>query len=253
VTTPAERAIEERARLGLSSRAATPDLLGLIENVAKVRVIAQQLGAAGIAGAYALRRGIPFIFINASMATARARFTLAHEYGHHVLQHGLSVDKVIDLAGSQPAKEVEANSFAAEFLLPLEALDGWLRERDYPDMNLNLVVEVARDFWVSAIVASYRLSSAHRIDQRTLAAVVRAIEQRDHLRVRPSEGMMLPESLAETKGRERRLPGDAEYALLRAFERGLLSEGDLKEKLRLQSHELQELLRRLSLKQADEI
>ena len=146
VSTPVERALEERARLGLSSKAPTPDMLGLIENVAKVPVIVQQLGNTGIAGAYAVRRGLPFIFVNGSMPTVRARFTLAHEYGHHVLKHGLSIDKVINIAGKQPAKEVEANSFAAEFLLPLEALDAWLRDRDYPDADLKVVVELARDF-----------------------------------------------------------------------------------------------------------
>src|SRR6266849_50373 len=100
------------------------------------------------------------------MPTVRARFTLAHEYGHHVLQHGLSIDKVINISGKQPPKEVEANFFAAEFLLPLEALDAWLRERDYPDANLNGVVELARAFWVRTTAQAPQRHSGSHPDSR---------------------------------------------------------------------------------------
>jgi len=253
VSTPVERALEERARLGLSSKAPTPDLLGLIENVAKVPVIVQQLGPTGIAGAYAVRRGLPFIFVNGSMPTVRARFTLAHEYGHHVLQHGLSIDKVINISGKQPPKEVEANSFAAEFLLPLEALDAWLRDRDYPDADLNVVVELARDFWVSALVACYRLLSAHRLSSKKAIEIEHAIEQGQHLQVRLPDTRLLPESLVEARGRVRRLPAEAEYALLRALDQGLLSEEDVEAKLQVPRDELQAFQHRLAVNRADEI
>jgi len=248
-----ERALEERARLGLSSKAPTPDLLGLIENVAKVPVIVQQLGPAGIAGAYALRRGLPFIFVNGSMPTARARFTLAHEYGHHVLEHGLSIDKVINISGKQPTKEVEANSFAAEFLLPLEALDTWLRDRDYPDADLNVVVELARDFWVSALVVCYRLLAAHRLSPKKATEIEHAIEQRQHLQVRLPHTRVLPESLVDAKGRLRRLPAETEHALLRALDQGLLSEEDFESKLQVPRDELQAFQRLLAVNRADEI
>jgi Zn-dependent peptidase ImmA (M78 family)/transcriptional regulator with XRE-family HTH domain len=51
----------------------------------------------------------PLFFINSSMPTDRARFTLAHELGHLIMH------------GTPPASdpEVEANQFALEFLAPL--------------------------------------------------------------------------------------------------------------------------------------
>jgi Zn-dependent peptidase ImmA (M78 family) len=49
----------------------------------------------------------------------RQRFTVAHELGHAVLRHQVPADKL----------EVEANAFAAELLLPREALRQAARER----------------------------------------------------------------------------------------------------------------------------
>jgi len=48
----------------------------------------------------------------------RQRFTVAHELGHAILRHRVPADKL----------EVEANAFAAELLLPTEALQRAARE-----------------------------------------------------------------------------------------------------------------------------
>src|SRR5262245_40122457 len=102
VTSAAGCALAERARLGVGSSAPIAVLLGLVENVAAVPVVMERLGSCGIAGAYAVRRGTPFILLNSDSSLVRLRFTLAHEYGHHVLGHGLSVDREISFSASQP-------------------------------------------------------------------------------------------------------------------------------------------------------
>lgn len=59
----------------------------------------------------------PCIFLNANQPNDRIRFTLAHELGHLILhKYAPSIDM-----------EEEANEFAAEFLIPTEAVQGQLQ------------------------------------------------------------------------------------------------------------------------------
>jgi len=64
------------------------------------------------------------ILINPNESTKRRRFTLAHEIGHIVLNHGNNA-RTIDmrndiLAPAKESKEWDANEFAAELLMPAE-------------------------------------------------------------------------------------------------------------------------------------
>jgi Zn-dependent peptidase ImmA (M78 family)/predicted secreted protein len=61
------------------------------------------------------------IAINSGHPLSLQRFTAAHEYGHHRLRHARSVDGAEDINGSGPdlpVQEVEAQAFAADFLMP---------------------------------------------------------------------------------------------------------------------------------------
>ena len=56
------------------------------------------------------------------------RFTAAHELGHHVLGHALSIDSADNIMGnSQSYQELAAQSFAANFLMPLQLINRLLR------------------------------------------------------------------------------------------------------------------------------
>jgi Zn-dependent peptidase ImmA (M78 family) len=233
VNPAAQRALIERDRLGVGSKSSIADLLELVEEAAEVPVVVEQLGPDGIDGAFAVKRGVPFILLNGAKPLVRLRFTLAHEYGHHVLGHGLSVDKVISFSASQPQKEVQANAFAAEFLLPLEALDFWLRSRGYPNPDLSLVAELARDFQVSAQVALYRMQSANRLSARAVREIEQAIQAGDHQTVALPHRRLRRDSLRDARTRQRRLPADVECLLLRALERDLLDAGQVARRLRL--------------------
>ena len=62
------------------------------------------------------------ITLNTSHAYVRKRFTLAHEIGHHVLGHK-DIQPEFDLESKDP-REVEANYFAAELLIPFD----WIKK-----------------------------------------------------------------------------------------------------------------------------
>lgn len=75
----------------------------------------------------------PVIWINANMSNDRKRFTLAHELGHLIMH--LRSD---DLEKSEEDKEMEANEFASEFMLPrVECIRDFsnLKYKDLPSLK----------------------------------------------------------------------------------------------------------------------
>ncbi|MBF9059104.1 ImmA/IrrE family metallo-endopeptidase [Rhodobacterales bacterium HKCCSP123] len=123
---------------------------------------------AGISGMLERDRGSFLVTINALDPDTRQRFTLAHELGHYMLHRHLVGDGLDDdrayrstEAGKYhntligPKEETEANKFAANLLMPREAI---MRERDRLGDN---VVEMARLFGVSEQAMSIRLGQPY--------------------------------------------------------------------------------------------
>ena len=76
-------------------------------------------------GAYR-RHATPGIVIHAGHPHRLQRFTAAHELGHHLLGHDLSVDaqnEVERASAGLPGQEVEAQAFAATYLMPVQLVN----------------------------------------------------------------------------------------------------------------------------------
>ena len=116
-------------------------------------------------GLYRVENGVPKIYVNQHESPLRRRFTIAHELGHHVLGH---LSEAIASGGNAELprdgnvtyslafydqKEVDANKFAAELLMPESAVAYFV---DKTTKNLS---ELARTFNVSDTAMSYRLSN----------------------------------------------------------------------------------------------
>ena len=76
----------------------------------------------------------PGILVTTKRPLAIQRFTAAHELGHHCLEHQASIDDEITLRESggpgltqSTLREVEANAFAAGFLLPKWLVDNQIK------------------------------------------------------------------------------------------------------------------------------
>ena len=82
-----------REELGLGLDQPVHDILRVVEETQRLPVAVLSLGE-GVAGAYIVRKGQPFVFLNGSQPVTRQRFTLAHELGHHRLGHAAVVDGV---------------------------------------------------------------------------------------------------------------------------------------------------------------
>jgi Zn-dependent peptidase ImmA (M78 family) len=112
------------------------------------------------------------IGVNTRTSRRRRRFTIAHELGHMLLHEGeLIVDHAIRVnfrddvsAMATVPEEMEANTFAAELLMPRdlirEHVQGYRPETSNASGQLSrdeLITQLAREFDVSTEAMGYRL------------------------------------------------------------------------------------------------
>jgi Zn-dependent peptidase ImmA (M78 family) len=102
------------------------------------------------------QHGKPVIEYNGSESFTRQRFTIAHELGHYVLQHGTSPrDSAQSFnAGTRDPRERAANQFAAEILMPADTVHHAVM-RGYA----STIEELAEMFGVSTLAMGYRLDN----------------------------------------------------------------------------------------------
>ncbi|HSD81210.1 MAG TPA: ImmA/IrrE family metallo-endopeptidase [Solirubrobacteraceae bacterium] len=164
----AKRAREARRALGLDPAAPLPCLLTAVEERAALPVVVARMPE-DVAGACYRDGDGAVLWVNGRQGRPRQRFTLAHELGHAWCRHEgrLEVDTFEALSGRTTSPlEVQANSFAAEFLLPRAGM----RDLVTGQPTLDEVVVIAAHYGVSAIVVVYRLkqlllASRRRIEQ----------------------------------------------------------------------------------------
>ena len=100
-----------------------------------------------IFGFVSLEDGI--LAYNDSDPTVRKRFSVAHEIGHLLLGHP-GQGGTFNLESKDP-REVEANFFAAELLIPFDWIKTDLKE---PEAN---VKTLASKYWVSELAMGWRI------------------------------------------------------------------------------------------------
>ena len=97
----------------------------------------------------------PVIEYNMLDSLTRQRFTIAHEIAHCALDHGTSPRDPAQNFGSGVLipKERDANQFAAELLMPQEAVVGMISQ------GYRSVESLAKVFMVSPAAMGYRLTN----------------------------------------------------------------------------------------------
>ena len=110
----------------------------------------------------------PFIVYSTShQFDQRNVFTIAHELGHHVFDHGETIVETDENRDS--LREKRADAFAQELLVPIDAL-----RRHFDEIGLSLarplrpahVVKLCEYFRVSFLMMSYCLLQAGKITSR---------------------------------------------------------------------------------------
>ncbi|MEI7187195.1 ImmA/IrrE family metallo-endopeptidase [Dickeya dianthicola] len=111
----------------------------------------------GLSGIAVLKNGVPRIYFNPSDHSNRQRFTIAHELGHHVLGHTrdgeMHRDNVENYSsGAQDVREVQANKFAAQLLMPEKAIRYYITRK-----GVTTTLGLAKIFNVSEAAMHWRL------------------------------------------------------------------------------------------------
>ncbi len=125
----------EHQRLGtnLTTRV---DIFDIIEE-ARIWLWFARLG--NLYGAYLRVGDAAAIAINSQHPLTLQRYTGAHEYGHHVFGHEASADNAERVQRSpRDLREVAAQAFAGEFLMPLQLVNHTLRTMGFRGSNLPL-------------------------------------------------------------------------------------------------------------------
>jgi Zn-dependent peptidase ImmA (M78 family)/predicted secreted protein len=108
------------------------------------------------------------VVVNAQHPLTLQRYTAAHEYGHHVLGHaGSADDEHLILRQTRDVREVAAQAFAGEFLMPLQLVNYTLRMMGHSGKNLPLtaqqVYQLALELGVSYSAAVTQLVGQHKL------------------------------------------------------------------------------------------
>jgi len=210
-------ALKERARLGLRSSSPVRDMLSILESEG-VRVISWPLKTPKLGGCFIFSPSLgSFVLVKRNLGASSANmlnFVLAHEYCHHLIhrqQKGITCDPS---GNYRKPEEYFAQWFAANFLMPEEALVPRLMtylEKSASASGSNvgasgiitaeIVMHLALDFGVSYTAMLYRMASKgiELIDQSTykqfskekpgtlLARIERSVPRFDELKQFPQE------------------------------------------------------------------
>lgn len=158
--------IEAEAKAKAARRGYSGVLPVPLEQIARREGIKVELASLDeeLSGMSFIKNGVAVIILNLNHHPNRRRFTLAHEIGHHLmhvpyLTNNVHVDKGVlnrDVVSAQAVdpKEMEANAFAAELLMPEAEL------RRYHNVDFNddaFLYTLAKKLKVSVTALTYRL------------------------------------------------------------------------------------------------
>lgn len=174
-----------RRRLGLPLERRI-DIFGVIESEG-VWLMFQPLRE--LYGFYRRVGDVAGIVINAHHPVSLQRYTAAHEYGHHVLGHGFSLDDVRNVDGARgineaadfedalaarsqaevgdPLEEAAAQAFAGTFLMPIQVVNRLLAARgldpDRPNLGPAEVYDLALELGASYEAAVTQLAVLEKV------------------------------------------------------------------------------------------
>jgi Zn-dependent peptidase ImmA (M78 family) len=209
----------ERARLQLGT-APVPDVREVLEQRVRLLAFGDYVPSGDFSGAFASDGERSALLVNVAHIRGRVNFTLSHEYGHAILMN----DGVhIELRGYDDEHEERfADAFAANFLMPLDAVEEALDSAGVtlPAVTADQVLFLASQFGVSFEAMLARLSHFGIIEHEYARRLKKAAKP-----VARSRELGLPDPRDEFE----LLPKTYCRMAFQAFHRGSISRGRLAE------------------------
>jgi Zn-dependent peptidase ImmA (M78 family)/transcriptional regulator with XRE-family HTH domain len=230
----------ERGRLGMGD-GPIPDLRDRLASQVGVRIFYFPMPSK-IAGVFAYNESLgACIGINVNHPPDRRNWSLAHEYGHFLMTRYQADVTVLFTKQRQSAKERMTDSFAEYFLMPSTGLNRRITElqRSLPSgISLAHVCDLANTYGVSVQALIRRLESLKRLPYGTWERL-----KAEGFKVRKAQEMLgLAPNVAPADAMPRQYVTMAVYA----FNKGILSEGELARYLRVDRLRAREEVERLS-------
>jgi Zn-dependent peptidase ImmA (M78 family)/predicted secreted protein len=169
-----------QAAIGLHQRLGTESELGITRGPVNVFGALQKSNSVlmfrpleGLLGA-CIKTPVSGVLISTQRPLPVQRFTGAHELGHVAMEHSTSLDgeEILDGCKSLNSMEIQANAFAAEFLVPRWLLtihakaQGWNRDSL---RNPDVVYQLSLRLGVSYDATTLALKNHNIVDQSTLS------------------------------------------------------------------------------------
>jgi predicted secreted protein len=173
----ASRAAELHTELGLRDRLAHGDgPVDIVDVVRQFGLFLLYRPLTSLLGAYLPGDGSAGVLVTTARDLHVQRFTAAHELGHHVFEHKVaSFDEDVGYVArgertGHNYQELEADSFAAEFLLPKWLIVAHARRHDWGKSNLkepDIVYQLSLRLGVSYSATCWALLSNRLVDRAT--------------------------------------------------------------------------------------
>lgn len=130
----------------------------------RIHIFRRKLSNSNISGVFIMHPiAGKCVLINFSEDLYRQNFTIAHEVAHSIFDTDQAFNVSFTKDGKD-VKEIRANSFAANFLMPANLLRG-LKVSNW---SIEIITKIAEQFKVNIIALLYRLKSLKLIDEDQL-------------------------------------------------------------------------------------
>jgi Zn-dependent peptidase ImmA (M78 family)/DNA-binding XRE family transcriptional regulator len=241
-----DAAAELRHRLGLGS-APIADVVSLLELELGIRVFVRPLPSGSISGLFVYDDDLgACVLLNRNHPRTRRALTAAHELGH--LVSARRQPGVVDLAsGPQSREEKYATAFGLAFMMPgpLVRQRYWEFRRETGRFSPRHLILMAHAFHVSVEAMCRRLEGFGLVPSGTW----------DSLKDRGFTGEAVRQVLGDGPETEERpvVPPRLWLLAAGAYQRGLLSEGQLARMLHMDRVEVREMLDALGAEEDDDL
>lgn len=178
----ASRAAELHVALGLRKRLVTGDRpVDVMDVIRELGLTLLFRPLSSLLGAYLPGADAPGILITTQRDLHVQRFTAAHELGHHALRHtAASLDADVGYVGrgdvgNYDNQELEADSFAAEFLLPKWLIVAHAKRHQWDKSDLknpDTVYQLSLRLSASYSATCWALFSNKLVDRATVESLV---------------------------------------------------------------------------------
>jgi Zn-dependent peptidase ImmA (M78 family) len=189
-------ALREWTRLGLSP----DDPVDIFRIIADAGATLMFRPLDKVYGFFTRRGQSAWVVVHSGHPLSLQRFTTAHEYGHYVLGHPMSVDAEHEIFGHDVAlQELAAQAFAADFLMPLPLVNRALSRLALPagqhPWTAPEVYQLSLELGVSYRAMLTQLSALHLIRDDKLVELRR--QQPSDIKKSLNDGVALINSRAD--------------------------------------------------------